>query len=457
MPMIASDQTIEHNRKRKTYRQMKFIETQILLAAMMIAVFCGCTRTTDEVRTIEIDPILTTRVTALNFETGDEIGIRIERPTGIYIDHAAMIYGGNSFVASDLLWYDNEEESCTITAYYPYRAGAFPTEFTIPTDQSVSTTDADLLGAMRTGVKPSASPVQMQFYHLLSRLVITVTNESDNTLSAVQIGGLIPTATPDWTVPTATAKSDVAAAAVTAFPRVAGSQYEAILVPQQGTMSVTLTTTNGKQYNKSVAATLSSGKSYALAVTLLKDDVAVVLSGEIVDWGDGGDLDSGADVSPTVQAGTVTIGGEEYATRAIGNRVWMAENLRYLPEGLTVGSGVWYPSGEAANVSTLGYLYNYATVTTAALCPSGWHVPTGEELATLIGADCGENFFTPAGMCSISTDNTADYKENSYLISSTATEEGRCSVLLFTADGATEIKPMRQTYGFSLRCIKDAE
>ncbi len=84
--------------------------------------------------------------------------------------------------------------------------------------------------------------------------------------------------------------------------------------------------------------------------------------------------------------------GSVYATVQIGNRCWMAENLRYLPE--VVGSGTssqiephYYVYGyEGADVAaakddskynTYGVLYNWSATQTA--CPDGWHVPSDDE------------------------------------------------------------------------------
>ena len=117
------------------------------------------------------------------------------------------------------------------------------------------------------------------------------------------------------------------------------------------------------------------------------------------------------------------------------NRVWMIDNLRYVPEGITpsadlsaVNNGVWYPVvldetgtamtfGSDADVARFGYCYNFCTALgkdadyvyqlqkqvfvdktkteaeayaelkplegTQGICPNGWHVPTKAEfLAT---------------------------------------------------------------------------
>jgi uncharacterized protein (TIGR02145 family) len=95
--------------------------------------------------------------------------------------------------------------------------------------------------------------------------------------------------------------------------------------------------------------------------------------------------------------------GTVYQIVSIGTQVWMAENLRYLPQvhsnsefaaagtNLQPGYGVYgYNGNDVAtakaqpNYSTYGVLYNWYAVNTANVCPTGWHVPADAEWTTLI-------------------------------------------------------------------------
>ena len=103
--------------------------------------------------------------------------------------------------------------------------------------------------------------------------------------------------------------------------------------------------------------------------------------------------------------------GNIYKTVKIGDQIWMAENLKYLPE--VVGPGIsydphkWpepnpYPyyyvygySGEVVadakatdNYKTYGVLYNWPAALDA--CPDGWHLPTDKEWADLT-TEVGDN------------------------------------------------------------------
>jgi len=94
-----------------------------------------------------------------------------------------------------------------------------------------------------------------------------------------------------------------------------------------------------------------------------------------------------------------------YTYVTIGNQVWMAENLKYLPSVVdrTTGSNTdpyYYVSGyngtdvtEAKatnNYETYGMLYNWPAAMNA--CPSGWHLPSDAEwtqLTTYLGGEGG--------------------------------------------------------------------
>ena len=88
--------------------------------------------------------------------------------------------------------------------------------------------------------------------------------------------------------------------------------------------------------------------------------------------------------------------GKVYRKVKIGNQVWMAENLAYLPAVSSPSSGsesapfmyVYNYNGTdvhaaraTANYSTYGVLYNWPAAMTA--CPEGWHLPGDAEWTTL--------------------------------------------------------------------------
>lgn len=418
---------------------------------------------------IRIAPTIASRATALNFEQGDCIGLQIMREDQCYMEHVALTYNGNYFVGSELRWYGNSDEASTLMAYYPYQAQGFPKEFSVALDQRTPVAAFDLLGAVRSDVKPTDKAVDMRFYHLFSRLQLLVQNETAHTIQTITVGNTIPTAVIDWTNLSVTPKADTAPAILTATPD--GVGYTVILIPQTAVLEVVVTTSAGTTLRREVEATLLGGKSYTLALTLQEDRLAISLAGEITDWEDGGELgqeepqpenpndnqipDDPTEPEEPAADETLLWGDTTYPTRTIGDRIWMAENARYLPSEELIGSGVWYPENNATVATELGYLYNYDVIVTL-VCPEGWRVPTKADLETLIGVDCGTDFFVPAGMCNARDGEIAKYSTNkNYLISSTIDGDNNCYVLEFTQGEAVTTKSILQSNGYSLRLVRD--
>ena len=127
------------------------------------------------------------------------------------------------------------------------------------------------------------------------------------------------------------------------------------------------------------------------------------------------------------KGGILTYAGESYrVVKMKDGKWWMAENLRYVPAGMTpsddntqVMAGIFYPivydqaSGKAVfstaeeDIRKHGYLYQsevalglsvgditsveqaQALEGTRGICPEGWHVPTKAEYVDLVGKSVG--------------------------------------------------------------------
>jgi uncharacterized protein (TIGR02145 family) len=130
----------------------------------------------------------------------------------------------------------------------------------------------------------------------------------------------------------------------------------------------------------------------------------------------------GSAMSFTTQQGaasfTDTRDGNVYQTVTIGNQVWMAENLKYLPSVVEPGTGsqtthYYYVYGyngtdvnaakATSNYITYGVLYNWPAAMNGAassptnpsgvqgVCPAGWHLPSDAEWTQLTDYLGGES------------------------------------------------------------------
>ena len=443
---------------------------KILFMALAVLIAAGCAESEKGTLCVKIAPAIRTRVTGLHFDTGDRIGLTISKGSAPYAENVPMTYDGTAFTASGLSWYNDLNEKSVLTAYYPYAEGGRPDEFTVSSDQTQGNGPSDLLAAVKTDVTPVSAPVGMIFYHVMSQLTIVVSNSSSAAVTGVSVGGLVPTAEIDYSMPKAAAKSGVAAAEVKACEVKPGATYRAILAPQQAALTVTVTTDDGRSHTKTLSsAQLESGRRYDMSVLVTNEEIQISLSGDIGDWEDGGSLDGSGGGDDGDDSQTLSYGGVTYRTTTVGETVWMAENLRYVPDEALLTKGIWYPDGneDAEYVREHGMLYSFTAALGGAqavsgapvrgICPAGWHVPYIDELQTLAaGPDCG---FTLAGMWNSVSKNYVSSAKSGYLMSATTDDGGSSySVLLFYASGGNPaISPQTAANGVSLRCVKDAK
>lgn len=99
-----------------------------------------------------------------------------------------------------------------------------------------------------------------------------------------------------------------------------------------------------------------------MSVLVTNEEIQISLSGDIGDWEDGGSLDgSGSGDGGGDDSQTLSYGGVTYRTTTVGETVWMAENLRYVPDEALLTKGIWYPDGneDAEYVREHGMLYSF--------------------------------------------------------------------------------------------------
>lgn len=432
-----------------------------------------------------IDPLIT-RVKGASFERDDQIGLTITNPEGDYCENQLLTYDGSYFMADGLVWYNDVSQKADLVAYYPYSASGSPISFTVLTDQSASGyTQSDLLVAVANGVVPSSDPVSMTFHHLMSKIVIELTNNSDHKITSVLLGGSRPMADVDLLAQRAVVSAAAPAVNIIPFPKQPGALYEAIVVPQQVAFTLIISTDDGKVHPYTMVSTeLSASKLYTLSVTLTNIDLHVSLRAEIEDWVSGGEIaeqepseEESDDVNDSV-INRLNYAGEEYAIATMADqRVWMVENLRYTPSAEhTPTSGIFYPGEGLSSESDLmayGLLYTAAAALgveeittqnyqllegTRGVCPEGWHIPTKQEAQTLYDAypDAQPfSFITPTYW----NGTKSAYVENSAAVgmlrTSTPYSTTKSWVMLFYADGSSSFDELNNANGYPVRCLKD--
>jgi uncharacterized protein (TIGR02145 family) len=182
------------------------------------------------------------------------------------------------------------------------------------------------------------------------------------------------------TTPAATAQLDVSSTSKGFLPpRMTTAQRDAILNPADG-LIIFNTTTNYLNYAYNsfwweLSRTGSTGGAHSCGTLNVHN-------------------------TPSSYGRLVDQDGNTYLTITIGTQTWMAENLKTTKyrDGSSIPNvtnhaswsalttGAWCTTEfNVANNCPYGKLYNfYAVVDARGLCPSGWHVPTDPEWATLI-------------------------------------------------------------------------
>ena len=413
-----------------------------LAGLALVAAACATEKVENSVPgKVAIVPVMT-RATDVNFENGDAIGVNIVRGDESYAVNNKLTYASDVF-SGTLLWYTEAMDKSTVTAYYPYQSAGVPASFSVAADQTAGLSGSDFIAGVKADVTPSINAIVVPFKHMLTKIVLNVTNESGASISEVALGGSKLTADIDLVAMTASASETSEVAEIKACEVEAGVRYAAIVVPQTVGFALKVTTSTGAELSQNLVSTeLKQGGQYTINVKVLPADIKVTLSGEIENWTDEGEIgtDKPTYIDFAEYDGYFIYKNERYNTVTLSNgSVWMAQPMRYVPEGYevstdpatghiwapyTVVDGVAVPSTDKALVESNGYLYdmlailgtteitdeNAATFEGAqGICPNGWHVPTRAEFIAL----CGYSN-KAAGESAAVTDNTAVFYDATY-------------------------------------------
>lgn len=382
---------------------------------------------------VSIEPVIT-KATEVDFENGDKIGLSMKKvnDTEAFATNAELTFAEDVFTG-ELKWYTDAYSASNLYAYYPYDSEGVPTEFSVALDQTSGVGTSDFMAAAKENVLPTFGAVTMVFKHQMTKLAISIDNQTGSPVSEVLVQNTVPTAAIDVTALSAVPAEGVEAADIKAYEVTDNAAYSAIVVPQTAAIKIKLTFENKKVMTQPLAPmTLKGGGQYTIEVRVLADEMQVNASGDIQNWTDEGKIEpeGGSQVEElpvtfTEHEGYFEYDGVRYntVTLADGN-TWMAQNLRFVPRGKTVSSdpkedaGIWYPAANAEKVAdpslaeSLGLLYDAPTAfgveeITAenagsfegcqGICPAGWHIPTVTEMTGLVGHCSNSSLINPDG------------------------------------------------------------
>lgn len=285
-----------------------------------------------------------TKATDTAFEADDAIGIHIVT-NNTYLDNAKYTYNGKAWKGEQTnYWYKDENVTSNIYAYYPYtNAGAYSAEgysFTINPDQTTPAgyTASDLMVANTTS-KPTAEPVYLNFHHALSKVVININSELEETVSSVMFCDVYGTAQVSLDGTTATAsgsKGDVKALNVRDYDvNVKDNVWQLIIVPQaEVSPRLIITTSAQKQYTFDIesATTFAGGKVSTATISLTKESISTSFTTEVTDWTADKELNFGqtgsSDVTPTSKT------------------IFFQPNENWLKDGARFAAYFWNESGD---------------------------------------------------------------------------------------------------------------
>ena len=308
-----------------------------------------------------------TRATDTAFEEGDQIGLHIVTNSA-YLNNAKYTYTNGALVGAQTnYWYDDEELTADVLAYYPYNVNAtYRAEgytFGASADQSVAGAyEASDLMIAATASKPTAEAVTLPFRHAMSRINVKINNLSKEIVKAVYVADVYTAATFDLKAGTSTVsgeKTTVKAAA-------AGAAWTMIVAPQAAaTPKMIVTTESNRQYTFNIVAAtdLESGKVATANLTISKDLVGTDFTPEISDWETNDDLEFNPDENNKPGEGEGDVEdpflSEESGLGVVGSfaaSAWANDMILYTTptEGLLVAAGVELAAYDSFKIRTVG-------------------------------------------------------------------------------------------------------
>ena len=293
------------------------MKKNIFILAVATLLMLGCNKGVD---TSVINPneirveasVKQTRAAGTSFEIGDKMGLyAVEyngdevaslQVAGNFINNEALTYNGSAWVGGRTLYWS--DKPCDFYGIYPYQEPATVSEylFDLPTDQNSPETDdalsgyeaADLLWAKATKVSRGDGAVQLQFKHMMSRVVVKIERgeKYEGELPediTVHLYNTVTTAEVDFTHGSLQRYAHGEKETIT-MKQLSGDTFAAIVVPQNIERRTPLVeiTMEGIAYLLNYSMSFRPGYQHTITVTLNsspeQEKIEISIDGEVGDW-----------------------------------------------------------------------------------------------------------------------------------------------------------------------------
>lgn len=293
------------------------MKKNIFILAVATLLMLGCNKGVD---TSVINPneirveasVKQTRAAGTSFEIGDKMGLyAVEyngdevaslQVAGNFINNEALTYDGSAWAGGRTLYWS--DKPCDFYGIYPYQEPATVSEylFDLPTDQNSPETDdalsgyeaADLLWAKATKVSREDGAVQLQFKHMMSRVVVKIERgeKYEGELPeeiTVHLYNTVTTAEVDFTHGSLQRYAHGEKETIT-MKQLSGDTFAAIVVPQNIERRTPLVeiTMEGIAYLLNYSMSFRPGYQHTITVTLNsspeQEKIEISIDGEIGDW-----------------------------------------------------------------------------------------------------------------------------------------------------------------------------
>ena len=293
------------------------MKKNIFILAVATLLMLGCNKGVD---TSVINPdeirveasVKQTRAAGTSFEIGDKMGLYAVEYNGDevaslqvasnFINNEALTYNGSAWVGGRTLYWS--DKPCDFYGIYPYQEPATVSEylFDLPTNQNSPETDdalsgyeaADLLWAKATKVSREDGAVQLQFKHMMSRVVVKIERgeKYEGELPediTVHLYNTVTTAEVDFTHGSLQRYAHGEKNTIT-MKQLSGDTFAAIVVPQNIERRTPLVeiTMEGIAYLLNYSMSFRPGYQHTITVTLNsspeQEKIEISIDGSIEDW-----------------------------------------------------------------------------------------------------------------------------------------------------------------------------